>query len=153
LYWHTAPLGADLDVAGDIELQLSATSTAMDTAWIVMLRDIAPDGTITNITGGWLRASLREIDPDASRTGAPVLPCRNPQAVPIGEPVNYRIPLVPNARRFAAGHRIQLMITSDDQPKDIPVFLGYRHSPVGTTARNTIHATSRLKVPVLPTHH
>lgn len=153
LYWHTAPLEADLDVAGDIELQLSATSTAMDTAWIVMLRDIAPDGTITNITGGWLRASLREIDPDASRTGAPVLPCRNPQAVPIGEPVNYRIPLVPNARRFAAGHRIQLMITSDDQPKDIPVFLGYRHSPVGTTARNTIHATSRLKVPVLPTHH
>jgi uncharacterized protein len=153
LYWHTAPLEADLDVAGDIELQLSATSTAMDTAWIVMLRDIAPDGTITDITGGWLRASLRETDPDASRTGAPVLPCRNPQAVPIGVPVDYRIPLVPNARRFAAGHRIQLMITSDDQPKNIPVFLGYRHSPVGTTARNTIHATSRLKVPVLPTRH
>jgi uncharacterized protein len=153
LYWHTAPLEADLDVAGDIELQLSATSTAMDTAWIVMLRDIAPDGTITNITGGWLRASLRETDPDASRNGAPVLPCRNPQAVPIGVPVDYRIPLVPNARRFAAGHRLQLMITSDDQPKNIPVFLGYRHSPVGTTARNTIHATSRLKVPVLPTHH
>ncbi len=120
LYWHTSPLEADLDVAGDIELQLSATSTAMDTAWIVMLRDIAPDGTITNITGGRLRASLREIDPDASRTGAPVLPCRNPQAVPIGVPVDYRIPLVPNARRFAAGHLLQLMITSDDQPKNIP---------------------------------
>jgi uncharacterized protein len=43
-------------------------------------------------------------------------------------------------------------ITSDDQPKDIPVFLGYRHSPVGTTARNTIHATSRLLVPVLRGH-
>jgi putative CocE/NonD family hydrolase len=153
LYWQSAPLEADLDVAGDIELQLSATSTAIDTAWIVMLRDIAPDGTITNITGGWLRASLRETDPDASRTGAPVLPCRNPQTVPTGEPVDYRIPLVPNARRFAAGHRIQLMITSDDQPKNIPVFLGYRHSPVGTTARNTIHATSQLLLPVLRPHH
>jgi hypothetical protein len=42
------------------------------------------------------------------------------------------------------------MITSDDQPKDVPVFLGYRHSPVGTTARNTIHAASRLLLPVLP---
>jgi predicted acyl esterase len=115
-----------------------------------MLRDIGPDGTITSITGGWLRASLREVDPDHSRTGAPVIPCRNPQAVPVGEPVEYRIPLVPNARRFAAGHRIQLMITSDDQPKDVPVFLGYRHSPVGTTARNTIHAASRLLLPVLP---
>jgi uncharacterized protein len=136
-------------VAGDIELQLSATSTASDTAWIVMLRDIAPDGTITNITGGWLRASLRELDTDASRTGAPVLPCRNPLPAPINQPVDYRIPLVPNARRFAAGHRIQLMITSDDQSQDIPVFLGYRHPPVGTTTRNTIHATSRLLLPVL----
>jgi hypothetical protein len=60
---------------------------------------------------------------------------------------------VPNARRFAAGHRIQLMITSDDQSEDIPVFLGYRHSPAGTTARNTVHATSRLMVPVLRSHH
>ena len=42
------------------------------------------------------------------------------------------------------------MITSDDQSKDMPVFLGYRHSPVGTTARNAIHAASRLLLPVLP---
>jgi uncharacterized protein len=111
LYWETAPLTADLDVAGDIELRLSATSTAIDTAWIVMLRDIGPDGTVTSVTGGWLRASLREVDPDHSRTGAPVVPCRHPQAV--------------------------------------PVFLGYRHPPVGTTARNTIHAASRLLLPVL----
>jgi putative CocE/NonD family hydrolase len=153
LYWQSTPLAADLDVAGDIELQLTATSTASDTAWIVMLRDIAPDGTITDVTGGWLRASLRDTDPDTSRTGAPVLPCRTPHAVPIGQPVDYRIPLVPNARRFAAGHRIELMITSDDQPTDIPVFLGYRHPPVGTTTRNTIHAASRLLLPVLiPTH-
>jgi uncharacterized protein len=149
LYWQSEPLAIDLDVAGDIELQLTATSTANDTAWIVMLRDVAPDGTITDITGGWLRASLREVDVAASRTGAPVLPCRNPQPVPLNEPVDYRIPLVPNARRFAAGHRIQLMLTSDDQPKDIPVFSGYRHPPVGTTARNTIAATSRLLLPVL----
>jgi predicted acyl esterase len=150
LHWETGPLAAGLDVAGDIELRLSATSTAIDTAWIVMLRDIAPDGTVTDITGGWLRASLREVDPDHSRPGAPAVPCRSPQAVPVGEPADYRIPLVPGARRFAAGHRIQLMITSDDQPKGVPVFLGYRHAPVGTTARNTIHAASRLLLPVLP---
>jgi uncharacterized protein len=149
LYWQSEPLAADLDVAGEIELRLTATSTANDTAWIVMLRDVAPDGTVADITGGWLRASLREVDEAASRTGAPVLPCRNPQLVPINQPVDYRIPLVPNARRFAAGHRIQLMLTSDDQPKDVPVFLGYRHPPVGTTARNTVHATSRLLLPVL----
>jgi predicted acyl esterase len=69
--------------------------------------------------------------------------------VPIGQPVEYRIPLIHNARRFLAGHRIQLMLTSDDQPKDIPALLDYRHPPVGTTSRNTIHASSRLLRPVL----
>jgi uncharacterized protein len=114
-----------------------------------MLSDVAPDGTTTGITSGWLRASLREVDPVESRTGAPILPCRNPQAVPIGEQVEYRIPLIHNARRFRAGHRIQRMLTSDDQPKDIPALLDYRHPPVGTTTRNTVHASSRLLLPVL----
>ncbi len=71
LFWQTEPLSADLDMAGDIELQLTATSTAMDTAWIVMLRDVAADGAIADVTGGWLRASLREVDVDASRPRAP----------------------------------------------------------------------------------
>jgi uncharacterized protein len=150
LYWQTQPLPANIDMAGNIELQLIATSTAMDTAWIVMLQDVAPDDSITDVTGGWLRASLREVDADASEPGAPVLPCRNPQLVPIGETVDYRIPLVPNARRFEKGHRIRIMLTSDDQPKKIPVFLGYRHSPVGNTSRNTVSSTSRLLIPVLP---
>ncbi|MCU1346864.1 MAG: peptidase, partial [Acidimicrobiia bacterium] len=121
LSWLSTPLDADLDVVGNIELQLTATTTASDTAWIVTLSDVAPDGTVVHITGGWLRASLREVDTEASAPGAPAIPCRNPVAVPIGEPIDYRIPLVPNARRFAKGHRIQLTITSDDQPSGIPV--------------------------------
>jgi putative CocE/NonD family hydrolase len=149
LFWESEPLTGDLDIAGDIELRLTASATAADTAWIVMLRDLAPDDTTSAITGGWQRASLREVDEAKSRPGAPDVPCRNSQPVPIGHAVDYRIPLVPNARRLAAGHRIQLMITSDDQPKEIPVFLGYRHSPVGTSTRNTIHSTSRLLLPVL----
>jgi uncharacterized protein len=151
LHWQSEPLKDDLDMVGEIELQLHATSTDSDTAWIVMLRDNAPDGTTTNITGGWLRASLRAIDPAASRVGAPVLTCREPQAVPIGKQVEYRIPLVANAGRFKAGHRIELLITSDDQPKDAPVFAGYRHPPVGNTVRNTIHSSSTLLLPILNT--
>ncbi|MCU1360314.1 MAG: peptidase, partial [Ilumatobacteraceae bacterium] len=149
LTWTSQPLDVGLDVVGNIELELTATCTAIDTAWIVTLSDVAPDGTTTHITGGWLRASLREVELETSVLGAPVVPCRNPVAVPINEPVDYRIALVPNARRFAIGHRIQLTITSDDQPADVPVFLGYRHPPVGTNTRNTIHASSRLHLPVL----
>jgi uncharacterized protein len=35
LYWRSAPLEADMDIVGPVELQLSATITAADTAWIV----------------------------------------------------------------------------------------------------------------------
>lgn len=148
LLWDSAPLQSHFDMAGEIELELTATSTAPDTAWIATLQDIAPDGTATNVTSGYLRAGLREVDDMASRTGAPVLPCRNFQAVPVGEQVQYRIPLVPNARRFDAGHRIRLVLTSDDQNPDTPAALNFRHAPVGTSCLSHIHATSRLLLPV-----
>jgi len=126
------PLTADLDIAGDIELRLSATSTAIDTAWIVMLRDVGPDGTITSVTGGWCEPACASVTRHSAHRRAGHSRAATPRPFRVGKPVNYRIPLVPNARRFAAGHRVQLMITSDDQPTDVPVFLGYRHSPVGT---------------------
>jgi uncharacterized protein len=149
LSWTTAPLGADLDMVGNIELRLIASATAIDTAWMAMLQDVAPDGTVADVTGGWLRASMREVDEAASKPGAPVLSCRNPRAVPIGEDVTYRIPLVANARRFAAGHRIRLVLRSDDQDPDAPVIMNFRHASVGTSSLNTIRSSSRLLFPVL----
>ena len=149
LTWTSAPLDQALDMVGDIELRLVASATAIDTAWIVTLLDVAPDGQSEPVTAGWLRASLREVDEAASRPGAPVLPCRNAQAVPIGEDVEYRIPLVPNARRFGAGHRLRLVLTGDDQDPSTPAIMNFRHASVGTSSLNTVASSSRLLLPVL----
>ena len=149
LTWTSAPLQSPVDVVGEIELRLVAAATAIDTAWIVTLSDMAPDGSSTPVTAGWLRASLREVDEAASRPGAPVLPCRRAAAVPIGDDVEYRIPLVPNARRFAVGHRIALTLTSDDQNPDTPAIMNFRHASVGTSSVNTVRSSSRLVLPVL----
>jgi predicted acyl esterase len=150
LSWDSAPLTRDLDMVGDIELQLDALSTAADTAWIAFLQDIDADGSITDVTAGYLRAGLREVDESASRPGAPDLPCRTFQAVPIGELVSYRIPLVANARRFKAGHRVRLFLTSDDQDSNVPAMLTFRHASVGTSCLNIINSSSRLMLPVMP---
>jgi uncharacterized protein len=150
LTWTSDPLDEDLDMAGDIELRLEARSTAADTAWIATLQDVEPDGTCHDVTAGYLRASLRKVDEDASRVGAPVLPCREAVAVPIGQDVQYRIPLVPNARRFKAGHRIRLHLTSDDQDPKAPAIMGFRHATVGTSTINSIRSESRLLLPFLP---
>ncbi|GLZ49156.1 putative peptidase [Actinomycetospora sp. NBRC 106375] len=148
--WTTAPLSEDLDVLGHGELALTATSTAEDTGWIVLLEDLAVDGTATPITQGWLRAALREVDEQKSVPGRPILPVRRAVPIPIGELVEYRIPLVPAARRFAAGHRIRLTVTSDDTVPGSRPMLGFTHTPVASTATNTVHATSRLLLPVAP---
>jgi predicted acyl esterase len=150
LTWTSDPLDENLDMAGDIELRLEARSTAADTAWIATLQDVEPDGTSHDVTAGYLRASLRQVDEDASRVGAPVLPCREAVAVPIGQDVQYRIPLVPNARRFKAGHRIRLHLTSDDQNPGTPAIMGFRHATVGTSTINSIRSESRLLLPFLP---
>jgi predicted acyl esterase len=56
---------------------------------------------------------------------------------------------VPNARRFASGHCIRLVLTSDDQPKDASAIMEFRHAPVGTSTTNTVSSASRLLLPVL----
>ena len=149
LTWTSPPLASDLDVVGDIELQLDAASTAGDTAWIAILQDVDEAGAVVGITAGFLRASLREVDLANSRVGAPDLPCTKFMAVPIGEGVSYRVLLVANARRFKAGHRVQLLVTSDDQNPQVPAILGFRHASVGTSSLNTINSSSRLILPIL----
>jgi len=148
LTWTSDAVVDDIDIVGEIELQLVASATASDTAWIVTLQDVAPDGAVTDVTAGWLRAGLRATDDTADQPGAPLLPCRTATAVPIGELLEYRIPLVPNARRFTAGHRIRLVLASDDQDPRVPAIMNFRHASVGTSSRNTVSSASRLVLPV-----
>lgn len=148
LAWETEPLADPLELLGETELILNATSTAADTAWIATLQDVAPDDTAEDITAGWLRAGLRTVDEARSEAGRPVLDCRTHVAVPIGEAVEYRIPIVVTAHRLAAAHRLRLVLTSDDQPEEAPAIMSFRHATVGTSSRNTVHATSRLLVRV-----
>ncbi|MFI2478785.1 CocE/NonD family hydrolase [Nocardia xishanensis] len=149
LFWTSDPLLEDVDMVGHPELQLTATSSATDTAWILLLQDVGPDGTAVDITQGWLRAGMRQVDEQASETGRPVLPMREPLPVPPGEPVDYRIPLIANARRFRRGHCIRLILTSDDNRKDFQPMLLFSHASVGTAGVNTVHSSSRLLLPIL----
>ena len=149
LYWTTATLPHDLDLIGPIELQLDAACTAPDTAFIVVLQDVDENEKAINLTAGYLRAGLREMNEAASKPGAPVLPCRTFKALPIGQKVSYRIPLVPNARRFRAGHKLRLYLTTDDQNPEKPALLEFRHASVGTSSFNTVFSSSRLLLPIV----
>jgi putative CocE/NonD family hydrolase len=149
LTWQTEPLAAHLDMVGEIELVLEATTSALDAHWIVTLQDVHPDGSVDDVTAGWLRASLRALDEAASRPGAPQLLLTHSVPVEPRQPTTYRIPLVPNARRFLAGHRIRLVITSDDRSDEAPAMMQFEHACAGDASVNTILSGSRLLLPVL----
>jgi predicted acyl esterase len=149
LHWTTPTLTRDLEVIGPIELQLDASCTAPDTAFIAVLQDVDENGSVIHVTAGYLRVGLRRVDEAASRCGAPVLPCRTFEPVPLDDKVRYRMPLVPNARRFRVGRKIRLHLTTDDQNKETPALLEFRHASVGTSSLNTIFSSSRLLLPVL----
>jgi uncharacterized protein len=150
LQWTTPPLAGDLDIVGPIELQLDAACTAPDTAFIAILQHVDGKGKAADITAGQLRAGLRQIDEAASKPGAPLMPCVSFSAVPVGERVTYRIALVPSARHLRAGHKLRLWLTTDDQNKEIPAPLEFRHASIGSNSLNTIFSSSRLLLPVLP---
>lgn len=149
LAWDSPQLHEDLDIVGAIELVIDVRCTAPDTAFIAILEDIDEKDRETLVTGGYLRAGLRAVDEAASKVGSPVLPCRTFEAVPIGATLRYRIPVVPNARRFKAGHRIRLYLTTDDQGRDKPALLMFRHASIGTSSLNTVISSSRLLLPIL----
>jgi putative CocE/NonD family hydrolase len=149
LIWETLPFESDVAFVGNIELTLEAEITAFDTSWIAVLYDVPPVGKAEAITAGWLRAAFSAVDETRSVRGAPVPDCRTPRAVPVGERVSYRIPIVPNARRVPAGHRLRLVISSADETDKSPTILGFTHVVVREASRNTVYSASRLWLPLL----
>lgn len=149
LSWETRPFETALEFVGNLELALDATITALDTAWIAVLYDVSPDDAAEPVTAGWLRATLSAIDDAESDPSAPMLPCRTPRTVPRDQRVVYRIPVVPNACRLAAGHRLKLVIASADDADATPTVLGFTHVVVREASRNTIFSASRLWLPLV----
>jgi predicted acyl esterase len=123
LTWRTAVLDQPLKLVGPTALHLVARSTATDTDWIVKLADVAPDGSETLISLGYLRASHRALDPARSREGVPYHTHVDPQPIEPGVAYPYDVEIWPTAYELAAGHRLQLRLTSFDLPTHAPASL------------------------------
>jgi predicted acyl esterase len=76
LSWDGEAATQAFDVGGGAELELDATSTAAEVDWIAKLSLVGEDGTVTDLTQGWLR---------------------------VRDPERARLPLVPSASARASG--------------------------------------------------
>lgn len=157
--YMTPPMGEDMEVTGPISLKLYASIDTDDTNWIVVLKDVFPDGSELELSRGWLKASHRAIEKSRSKPWLPYHPHTETLRVVPGEIHEYDIELSPISNVFEVSHCIKLVITSMDHAKALvsPPAVGSSHLPYhicsSTTTFHKIYhdesSPSHLLLPVI----
>ena len=120
LGWTSDRLEDDLLLAGTSSLDLWVSASAPDTDLQATISEVRPDGREMYVQSGWLRASHRKIDEDASTPTDPRQTHLEEDAEPLpdGEPVLARLAMFPVVHAFREGSRIRvtLMAPGGDRP-------------------------------------
>jgi predicted acyl esterase len=149
----TPPLAANTTVIGAGALRASIRASVPDVDLQVTVSEVRPDGKETYVQSGYLRASMRKLDNEASSLLEPVLSLARADAakLPKGRFTKLTIPLYYQGHAYRAGSRIRITIAapSGDQPvwsfaETVPA--GDANVTVGFSRKRS----SRLILPVIP---
>jgi putative CocE/NonD family hydrolase len=104
LTYTTEVLERPLDVTGPVKAILHASSSAMDTDWIVRITDVHPDGTSMLVCDGILRGRFRDS-------------FEKPNALVPHKPEEFEIDLWATSHVFQKGHRLRVTVASSSFPR------------------------------------
>lgn len=93
-----------LVVIGSVKAVIYASSSALDTDWVVRLCSVLPEGRSIRVCDGIVRARFRDSD-----AGESLL---EPEKV-----YRFEIDMTATAHTFLPGHRVRIHITSSDFPR------------------------------------
>ena len=150
LAFETAPLAADTEVTGAVNVTLFVSSTAVDTDFTVKLVDVyPPNDSYPNGFELILTDTIRRMRYRDSWT--------DPELMTPGEVYEVTIPLWPTSNVFKKGHKIALHVSSSNFPHfDVNPNTGEpmgRHTYM-VKADNTVYVDaarlSRIEIPVIP---
>ena len=127
LTFDTEPLAADTEILGFPQVEIHGTSSAEPLHWFARLCDVAPDGTVTLVTGGG-----RPAHPDLLRDAGPASPGR------------MQLDLHVTSWTFGRGHKVRLTLSNAMWPMIWPT----PHPAVATVRLGS--AGTRLVLPVVP---
>lgn len=111
LTFTSAPLTEDTVYVGSGSADLWVSSTSGDTDLEVTVVEVRPDGSEQYVQSGWLRASHRALDDDATEL-LPVHTHQEADAAPLpdGELTLVRVEIFPFAHAFRAGSQLRITI-------------------------------------------
>ncbi len=125
--YTTAPLAKDLELSGPVLANLWVSTTARDAVVATRLTDVAPDGTSSELTTGWLAASFRAVDRSRSRIvrGQLLQPWHpftqaSVETVEPGKPMEMPVEIFPVRAVIRVGHRLRLTVDPGDFPHQLP---------------------------------
>ena len=153
LTYTTAPLAADVVVAGHPVITLYATSTAGDGDFIAYLEEVDATGRSEYLSEGMLRASHRVLaDKTPYRYGGLPLPDGRRRIVestpPLSAgPAELTFELYAMANRFDRGNRIRVTIVGIDRGNTQTPMLD---PPPAVTVFRSPRYPSRIELPTLP---
>jgi uncharacterized protein len=149
LVYRTNPLTNDVEVTGEIQVKLWASSTAPDTDFTAKLIDVYPPsadfpgGFDLNITEGIIRARFRDSLSEET-------------LMEPGNVYTFTIKLYPTSNVFKKGHRIRLDISSSSFPRfDInpntgePLNENRRWATATNTIFHDLHHPSHIMLPIV----
>ena len=154
LSFATPPLVERTEVIGPLTATIHASTNRPELLLFLSLWDIDPEGGQRLLSRGWLKGSMRRINPEASRPWLWQYDFTAPEPVDTTQPQRYDINIVPTANVFQKGHRIGLRVSSSDQDPAVTVFdmLGQGHllqqAPSWVTIHHDAEHPSVLNVPV-----
>jgi uncharacterized protein len=132
LVYDSAPLTEEVAIVGHPHAMLQASATAPLADWFARLSDIAPDGTVTQITGAGLNGAQRDSMTD-------------PKNLEPGKVYPLDITMHLTSWVFPKGHRIRLAISNALWPMVLP-------TPFSMTTSLELGGSSgsRLILPIVP---
>ncbi len=132
LVYDGAPLDEEVEILGFPRAILRVSASAPHANWFARLSDVAPDGTVTQVTGAGFNGAHRESSTD-------------PKPIEPGEPFDLDIEMHFTSWVFPKGHRIRLSVNNAQWPMLWPT-----PHPMTTELRLGGKRGTRLVLPVVP---
>jgi putative CocE/NonD family hydrolase len=149
--------GAPLDLTGPVSAHLYLATNRSDAFVTLHLEDVTPDGTASELTGGWDSLVFRELDEARSTKvgGNYVIPFHpytkysaeraKQQSLTVYE---WWVELRPVAARIAPGHALRLSIQTSDTVRFLPT--GTRVADQAGSVLSVYHDATHPSSVVLP---
>jgi predicted acyl esterase len=132
LTYDSAPLKVDLTILGRPHALLQASASSPLANWFVRLSDVAPDGTVTQVTGAGINGAQRDSMSD-------------PKDLETGKTYPLDIEMHLTTWTFPKGHRIRLAVSNALWPMIWPTPYS-----MTTTLQLGGEKGSRLELPLVP---